>query len=300
MASVNTNAYANSGGGGAGTATLAGGNYYGAIQAKRECHGAIFTELGHDTPRKLPKHSHELAFFLILLRGHYGEEYGREKRQFEPFTAMFRPAHVPHQDEIGPSGVRLFEIELRPKWQSRIANYPGSLSLAREDMRGGAMLWLGMKLFRESLRSEEPDGLSVESLLAELVAYAARLKQEESRQEPVWLRRVLDKLAIEHCEKLTLDGLSKEARVHPVHLSRVFRRFVGEGIGEYVHRLRIRTACERLLSPEASMAEISMETGFADQSHFCRVFRRITGMTPHSFRTSLGLRPEAPRLIATA
>ncbi|HEY2456945.1 MAG TPA: helix-turn-helix transcriptional regulator, partial [Candidatus Acidoferrum sp.] len=82
--------------------------------------------------------------------------------------------------------------------------------------------------------------------------------------------------------------------------SRVFRRFVGEGIGEYVHRLRIRTACERLLSPEASMAEISMETGFADQSHFCRVFRRITGMTPHSFRTSLDLRPEAPRLIATA
>jgi AraC-like DNA-binding protein len=51
-----------------------------------------------------------------------------------------------------------------------------------------------------------------------------------------------------------------------------------------VHRLRIRTACERLLAVEASLSEVSFATGFADQSHFCRVFRRITGMTPQTFR----------------
>ena len=269
------------------TATLASGSSYGVIHQKREAHGVLFAELRHVAARKLPKHAHELPFFLVLLRGYYGEQYGRENRQFRPFTAMFRPANVPHQDEIGPSGVRLFQIELKPKWQARMADYPGCLNRAREDSRGGELVWLGMKLFRESLVYDCADGLSMETLLAELTAQATPLPLEETRQMPDWLGRVVDKLRSEHCEKITLGGLSAEARVHPVHLSRVFRRFMGEGIGEYVHRLRVRTACERLLQPDESLANVSMEVGFADQSHFCRVFHKITGMTPQNFRTSL-------------
>jgi len=72
-----------------------------------------------------------------------------------------------------------------------------------------------------------------------------------------------------------------------VHLSRVFRKCVGEGIGEYVHRLRVRAACEQILEPEISIAEVSLALGFADQSHFTRAFRRVTGMTPAAFRSSL-------------
>lgn len=277
------------------SATLASGSSYGVIHQKREQQGALFAELRHAAPRKLPKHAHELPFFLFLLRGHYGEQYVRENRQFGPFSAMFRPAHVPHQDEIGPSGVRLFQIELKPKWQALMADYPGCLNRAREDVQGGDLMWLGMKLFRESLVYGCSDGLSVESLLAELTGQAGRLPIEERRERPYWLKRVVNKLGDEHCDRITLDGLSAEARVHPVHLSRVFRRFMGQGIGEYVHRLRIRTACERLLEPEKTFAEISVELGFADQSHFCRVFRRITGTTPQNFRTSLATTSDPER-----
>jgi AraC family transcriptional regulator len=272
-----------------GEKTLSGGSFFGAAQRKSEMQGAIFTDLKHAVPRKLPKHAHELPFFALLLRGYYGEQYGRERKQFSPFTVMFRPAGIPHQDEIGPEGLRFFEIELRPKWQARIAECSGNLRLACEDLRGGEMLWLTVKLFRELFGGVvAADSFAVESLLAELVGYAGRLPKEEMQQSPAWLTRVMEKLQVEHCEKVTLDELSGEAGVHPVHLSRVFRRFVGEGIGEYVHRLRIRTACERLLALEVSLSDVSFATGFADQSHFCRVFRRITGMTPQTFRKGLG------------
>jgi AraC family transcriptional regulator len=272
-----------------GEKTLSGGSFFGAAQRKSEMQGAIFTDLQHAVPRKLPKHAHELPFFALLLRGYYGEQYGRERKQFSPFTVMFRPAGIPHQDEIGPEGLRFFEIELRPKWQARIAECSGNLRLACEDLRGGEMLWLTVKLFRELFGGVvAADSFAVESLLAELVGYAGRLPKEEMQQSPAWLTRVMEKLQVEHCEKVTLDELSGEAGVHPVHLSRVFRRFVGEGIGEYVHRLRIRTACERLLALEVSLSDVSFATGFADQSHFCRVFRRITGMTPQTFRKGLG------------
>ena len=268
------------------TLHMRAGSFFGAIHGKREHCGAIFTDVRHTAPAKLPRHAHELAFFALLLDGHYGERCGRRQNQYRPFTLMFRPAGLPHQDEIGPRGVRLFEIEVRPSWQKRLADCPAALDAPRDDVGGGPLLWLGMKLFREVTASSRPDDLLVESLLAEILSSAARLSQHESRHAPPWLSRILDKIGTEHCRRLTLDELAREAGVHPVHLSRVFRRCLGEGIPEYVHRLRVRTACERMLDPYASLAELSLGTGFADQSHFTRAFRRITGVTPAVFRST--------------
>jgi AraC family transcriptional regulator len=266
---------------------MGAGNFFGSIQGKREQCGAIFTDLRHSVPRKLPTHSHELPFFALLLEGHYGERYGRRESQFGPFTIMFRPAGVPHQDEIGPRGLRFFEIELRPSWQKRLAECSAALDAARDDTAGGPLLWLGMKLFREIESSAAPDDLTVESLLVEILVLAARTRCTESRHTPPWLSRVLDKLKTEHARRLTLAELAREAGVHPVHLSRVFRRCAGEGIGDYVHRLRVRAACEQMLAPGASLADLSFNNGFADQSHFTRSFRKITGMTPAAFRSEL-------------
>jgi len=265
---------------------MGAGNFFGAIHGAREQCGAIFTDVRHQSPRKLPRHSHELAFFALVLNGHYREHCGRSEGQYAPFTLMFRPSGIPHQDEIGPRGVRLYEIEIRPEWQKRLADCSAALDTPRDDIAGGPLLWLAMKLFREVEASPARDDLAVECLLAEMLSRTSRSAQRESGHAPPWLPRILDKLHIEHCRRLTLDELAREAGVHPVHLSRVFRRCVGEGIGEHVHRLRVRTACERLLAPDVSLSEVSFGTGFADQSHFTRAFRKITGMTPAAFRSA--------------
>jgi AraC family transcriptional regulator len=266
---------------------LGSGNFFGAVRGRVEHSHALFTDLRHAVPRRLPCHSHELPFFGLVLAGRYGERYGRQDKQFAPFSIMFRPAGIPHQDEIGPDGVRFFHIELRPDWRKRIAECSGSLDAPAEDSLGGPMIWLAMKLLRATFGVARPDALCVESLLSEMVALAARLPAESKRQPPSWFSRLLDKMQSEHCNRLTLDELSREACVHPVHLSRVFRHFHGQGIGEYVHRLRARTACTSMLNPELQLADISLATGFSDQSHFTRAFRKITGMTPQAFRATL-------------
>jgi AraC family transcriptional regulator len=263
---------------------MQGGSFYGAVQQRRERCDAIFTDLRHSSARKLPEHAHELPFFAVLLEGDYGERYGRQDRQFGPFSLAYRPAGVPHQDEIGPHGVRFFEIEIWPSWRSRIQDCSGNLEIAHDECGGGELLWLAMKLFREVHSAQEDGDLLLESLLAELVVSVARMPCEVAKDAPQWLGRVTAKLNAEYCERLTLEDLAREGGVHPVHLSRVFRRCKGEGIGEYVHRLRIRAACEQMLTPQRSLAEIGLATGFADQSHFTRAFCRITGMSPGAFR----------------
>jgi AraC family transcriptional regulator len=265
------------------SAVLSAGSFYGAVQAKKEQCGAIFTDLRHNSPRKLPSHAHELPFFGLILGGQYGERYGRQNAQFLPFTMMFRPAGVPHQDEIGPHGVQIFEIELRPSWQHSVKTASGSLDFARDSFAGEPPVWLGFELYRK-IQAGTADELEIESLLSELVAGVGRVPAEERKARPNWLDRIVDKIHAEFPWRLTLDELSEEADVHPVHLSRTFRKWQGVGIGEYVHRLRIRTACEQILNPEIPLAEIGFASGFADQSHFTRSFRKFTGMTPAAFR----------------
>ena len=266
---------------------LGAGNFYGAVDRKVEQCGAIFTELRHASPRKLPSHSHELPFLGIVLSGQYGERYLHQERQYTAFTAMYRPAGVPHEDEIGPCGVRLFEIEFRPAWRNRMADYPAMLDAARDDCHGGEIFWLGMKVFRELRGGPPSDDLVVQNLMTELLASIARVPEETDKQPSRWLTRIVEKLNSEFSQRLTLDELSAEAGVHAVHLSRVFRKSFGQGIGDYVHRRRVQAACELMLVDDRSLADISSATGFSDQSHFSRVFRRIAGTTPAFFRSKL-------------
>lgn len=268
----------------AGERMLRGGAFFGSVGGRREQHGAIFTDLLHETARKLPEHSHELPFFCLMLGGDYTERYGSgQSHCFRPFMASYRPAGVPHQDEIGPRGARLFGIEIKPEWQTSLAACAGTMDVAR-DSNGGALLWTAVKLYLETRGPAAVCDLSVESLIAELLGVVARIPREPLKHEPPWLRRVTDRIQAEFSRRMTLGDLSAEAGVHPVHLSRVFRSFTGTGVGEYANRLRIRSACERMLDREARLVDIGLDLGFADQPHFTRTFRKLTGMSPEAFR----------------
>ena len=59
-------------------------------------------------------------------------------------------------------------------------------------------------------------------------------------------------------------------------------------MGEYLHNLRIQAACKALEHPEWPLSDIALASGFADHSHFCRVFKSRIGCSPGRFRALLG------------
>lgn len=61
-------------------------------------------------------------------------------------------------------------------------------------------------------------------------------------------------------------------------------KYLGTGIAEYLRNLRIERAKVLLKTTAMTITEISAETGFSDYNYFCKVFKKITGMTPKSFR----------------
>jgi AraC family transcriptional regulator len=76
-----------------------------------------------------------------------------------------------------------------------------------------------------------------------------------------------------------LADLGLAVGVHPVHVARSFRRFLGYTFGDHLAKIRIRKAFELLLNSKRPAVEVAYTCGFANHAHLCRVFKKSTGLT---------------------
>ena len=98
------------------------------------------------------------------------------------------------------------------------------------------------------------------------------------------LRRVMAYVDARIGGPISLDDLANVAGVSRFHFHRQFRKSVGVTPHEYVLRARIERAKGLLTASDLTVGEVSGAVGFADQSHFSNIFRKLTAMTPRSFR----------------
>jgi AraC-like DNA-binding protein len=86
----------------------------------------------------------------------------------------------------------------------------------------------------------------------------------------------------QHPNGASLAELALLLGVTPCHVSRAFRRAMGLPPHAYLSRVRVAHACA-LLERGVSLAAVTHETGFFDQSHFSRTFKRIIGVPPGKY-----------------
>jgi AraC family transcriptional regulator len=84
--------------------------------------------------------------------------------------------------------------------------------------------------------------------------------------------------------RVELRTIAHELGVDPSHLCRSFRRFRRRTIGDYVLGLRVQYVCRKLVETSDSLSRIAEHAGFTDQSHMTRLFKRVTGVPPGSYR----------------
>jgi AraC family transcriptional regulator len=86
---------------------------------------------------------------------------------------------------------------------------------------------------------------------------------------------------------------AKIARLSTPHFFRAFKTSFGETFGDYVTRRRTERAQEMMIMTDQPLCEIALCCGFADQSHFSRVYRRRIGSSPGSWRRQRQREPMA-------
>jgi AraC family transcriptional regulator len=268
---------------------LSGGEFFGEVTRRRAVGGLHLLETRYPPGARLPRHSHEHGYICLVRRGHYREEYGSRQRSCGPLTIAFHPPEEVHAEEFANDETWSFNIELTTSWLARWRDFAARCDWTA-DFQGGIVAGLALRLYAEFLHQDDAAPLAIEGLTLEILAEAWRAcLRGRMRTAPRWLAQVRDTLCERFTDPPTLDELATHAGVHPVHIATAFRRQYGCTVGEFIRRRRIEFASRQLTSSAATLAEVALAAGFADQSHFSRTFKRLTGLTPAAYRRSAGL-----------
>lgn len=87
-------------------------------------------------------------------------------------------------------------------------------------------------------------------------------------------------------ENITLDLLAEKCHVNKYYLAHSFSQYQNISIGNYILQKRLNEAKALLKTTTLAASAVAENCGFNDQSYFCRVFKKNTGMTPAQFRKS--------------
>jgi AraC family transcriptional regulator len=98
------------------------------------------------------------------------------------------------------------------------------------------------------------------------------------------IKRVTDFVLAHLGQDLSLEMLAQQIGFSAYHFARLFRETTGETPHQFVLSQRIKRAQHLLKETNEPLAQIALESGFANQSHLTQVFRRHLGLTPRTYR----------------
>lgn len=228
---------------------------------------------------KLPPHYHDVAALMFATAGSFAETAGRRTFRCDTFDVMVRPAGEAHMDRYGEEQTSCVIVNVRPDVFPSLGSaahlFDSAMVLPRPRVAP-----IVQRVASELRAGDDVAPIVIEGLLLELIGTAAR----PQGTPPRWLAHARDYIHAHGAERPSLAAIAAAAGVHPSTLVRMFRAHLGCSPGEYVRNTRLDLAKSALLTTDRAIADIALEAGFYDQSHFTAAFRRYTGMTPARFR----------------
>jgi len=258
-------------------------DYYGVTHSAQEIAGLKLAEREYAAFLQTPTHIHSTAHISFVLAGGFEQTYGLKNRSQKRLTTTFYSPQKCQSETFSAEGCRLFNVELDSAWYQRFQQY-GVITEDSVEFNAGSIALLMSKIVDEFQALDDLSHLVVEGLLLEIIGEASRKFRAYQSRHTSWLTRARDILHDHFAENLTIAQIASLVDMHPIRLATAFRQQYRCTIGDYRRRLRIEFACRELTNTRASLTEVALAAGFADQAHFSRTFKRLTGTTPAKFR----------------
>jgi AraC-like DNA-binding protein/ligand-binding sensor protein len=118
----------------------------------------------------------------------------------------------------------------------------------------------------------------------QLSALSNQLITEKSNAEPPLVLKAREYINKHKNEELSLADVAKAAGASVFHFCKVFHKATGLKFTDYVARMRLEDARNRLLNPNLRVSEIAYDVGFQSLTQFNRTFKRVFGQSPTEFR----------------
>lgn len=248
--------------------------------ATYSCGPFLVSELAYPPGFRQARHAHDIAGVSMVLAGTIRETSGRTTACATALSVVVKPADIEHADEVGPNGLRTLQTLFDDSYARTLDNAGGGL---------GCWRWLhappAVRDMLALLRLLRMDGANA-SMEDAVVAVLSGVQGDSLPRQniPDWIRQIREELDDRPADNIRVSDLAAAAGVHPVSLARVFRRHYGVSVTVYRKRVRLQRAAQGATHGAAPLGRIAHDSGYADQAHFCRDFRKATGVTPSTFR----------------
>lgn len=251
-------------------------DFWGSGPAGRQAANFSFHLLSANaSEEEVRRHSHDEAHFVLVLAGGYMSSAVGAPLVSDTPVLIYNPPGTTHQDRFhggrgrflaisGGTGSEAAALCLRDPYAHRLARgLAGRIDMATTfELEACALQLHGIVLPPSSDEASK------------------------ARHPPAWLHRAVEMIFTSDDPDMSVAKVATEVGVHPVHLARVFQRFLGCTPGKYLRGHRLERAATLLGTGVASLADVAQSTGFVDQAHLTRSFRSRLDTTPARWRRS--------------
>lgn len=157
--------------------------------------------------------------------------------------------------------------------------------------------------FYSELRQTEcpPKALLRNYLSLILLEYESALAQRQQAREPdLVLPRVADYINLHYKENLRIEEIAEAYNYNPVYFGRLFQKYYGQSLKNYVIDLRLTCAAELLETTDYTVEEVALQSGFGNKLQFYKKFKERFGDTPKEYKNRLRLQDNRLALAHTA
>lgn len=117
-----------------------------------------------------------------------------------------------------------------------------------------------------------------------LYSVIEKLEEHKNRKENAAIKKIHEYVNKSFNKDITLEMAALEVDLSPQYVSKIFKEELGMNFIDFITEKRIEYSKELLKSGNGNIREISCLAGYSDANYFCRIFKKVTGLTPKEYR----------------
>lgn len=259
---------------------LAPGEFVGTPHLQAEFSSGHVAFIGQQA--SVEHHEHSDTHFVLIVEGQYRTSAEQTDGRVGRECVLLNTPGASHDDQFEGPG-RLVTFSLSEALLGDFAGWNEKAWGGPRALKGPAAARLMHAIAHEASRIDEVSDLEIQGLGYELMAMVTP-SRDPDREAPQWLGRIREMIEDKREHPPAVAELARQAGVHPVHLTRTVRKFLGQTPGSLVRRARTKRAAKLLARTREPICSIAQECGFSDQAAFTKAFTRATSTSPAAFR----------------
>jgi AraC family transcriptional regulator len=248
-----------------------------------------------DGMKRLARGDPPLFFFQLTMAGwgHF-QLYGRAPQMVSPgmgFFAIIPSRHRYYLPAASPGWTFGWIGIYNPQLLARVTKQVASIGPLVDVSPDGTLAASTLRLVRGAIRKDFRDRFEVELALYEFVlAYErwAKQRRDHAGEGQRLLDAVRARVVAGLPKAIEVEALAAEYGMSRSHFSHFFRARTGLTPARFATEVRTHEAARMLLDTRAPLKQVAVACGFANASHFCKIFRRFQHLSPASYRRTIG------------